>query len=315
MKKARILFDTDIGGDCDDAGALALLHSLCNRGEAELLAVTACYASPYVAGCIDAINTYYKRRVPVGVLHSNDYPEKGVYAGALCEKFPNSFPAGTMVEDTVRVQRRTLAEAEDASVTYVMTGYFSSAAALLESGPDDSSPLDGIELVRKKVVRTVAMGGRFKSLWPMPIFMGNPIDTSPETFQEWNICFDIPAAQKFCDKWPGEIVFSSYEIGSFIITLSEFEQAGYPYNPVAYAYRIHHPDRHGRESWDLTAMLDAVRPNNGYWNYRPYGKVRVDDRGVTDFVQGESGCHTCLLQRKGYDEIRKDIDSLVMEVQ
>lgn len=50
MKKVKILFDTDIGCDCDDAGALALLHRLCDRGEAELLAVTHCYATPWVAG-------------------------------------------------------------------------------------------------------------------------------------------------------------------------------------------------------------------------------------------------------------------------
>ena len=28
----KVIFDTDIGGDCDDAGALALIHSLCNMG-------------------------------------------------------------------------------------------------------------------------------------------------------------------------------------------------------------------------------------------------------------------------------------------
>ena len=36
----KIIFDTDIGGDCDDAGALALIHRLCDKGEVELLAVT-----------------------------------------------------------------------------------------------------------------------------------------------------------------------------------------------------------------------------------------------------------------------------------
>ena len=38
-KPIKIIFDTDIGGDCDDAGALALIHRLCDKGEAELLAV------------------------------------------------------------------------------------------------------------------------------------------------------------------------------------------------------------------------------------------------------------------------------------
>ena len=46
----KIIFDTDIGWDCDDAGALAMLHRLCDKGEAELLAVTHCMANPWLAG-------------------------------------------------------------------------------------------------------------------------------------------------------------------------------------------------------------------------------------------------------------------------
>ena len=34
----RLILDTDMSGDCDDAGALALLHALADRGECELLA-------------------------------------------------------------------------------------------------------------------------------------------------------------------------------------------------------------------------------------------------------------------------------------
>ena len=63
----KIIFDTDLGGDCDDAGTLAMLHRLCDKGEAELLAVTHCYATPWNAGAIDAINRYYGREVPVGI--------------------------------------------------------------------------------------------------------------------------------------------------------------------------------------------------------------------------------------------------------
>src|SRR5690606_29052446 len=35
----RVIFDTDLGPDADDAGALALLHALADRGEAEILGV------------------------------------------------------------------------------------------------------------------------------------------------------------------------------------------------------------------------------------------------------------------------------------
>ena len=263
MERVRILFDTDIGGDCDDAGALALAHVLCNRGEAELLAVTACYASPYVAGCIDAINTYYNRRVPVGVLHRRSFDTEGVYAAALCRRFPGAYPPGIDVEDSVRVIRRTLAE--------------------------------------RKIARTIIMAGRFAATWPAP----------EET--ECNIINDVPSAQKVCDAWPGELVFSSYEIGANIITLSEFEQAAYPENPAAYAYRIHHPHRHGRESWDLTAMLEAIRPDAGYWYKHDPGTISVDDAGITRFRTHADGKHTYLLVRRDYEDVRREIDALIME--
>ena len=48
-KPVKIIYDTDIGGDCDDAGTLSMLHRLCDKNEAELLAVTHCYATPYAA--------------------------------------------------------------------------------------------------------------------------------------------------------------------------------------------------------------------------------------------------------------------------
>ncbi len=34
----HVILDTDIGSDCDDAGALAVLHALADRGEVEILA-------------------------------------------------------------------------------------------------------------------------------------------------------------------------------------------------------------------------------------------------------------------------------------
>ena len=65
MKK--LIFDTDIGGDCDDAGALAIIHSAVNSGEAELLAVTISTRDPWAPACADAINRYYGHTVPIGL--------------------------------------------------------------------------------------------------------------------------------------------------------------------------------------------------------------------------------------------------------
>jgi hypothetical protein len=68
-----VLVDTDIGPDCDDAGALAVLHALADRGGVEILGVMYALSNPYGAPCVDAINTYYGRAdIPVGTLKDDD---------------------------------------------------------------------------------------------------------------------------------------------------------------------------------------------------------------------------------------------------
>jgi hypothetical protein len=70
----KVLFDSDMGSDCDDAGALALLHSYADEGRAEIIGCV--YSSgrvPYGAAIIEAINVYYGRPdIPVGAAHDDD---------------------------------------------------------------------------------------------------------------------------------------------------------------------------------------------------------------------------------------------------
>ena len=311
-KPVKILLDTDIGLDCDDAGAMALLHRLCDLGEAELLAVTHCAASPYAAGCIDAINAYYGRPVPVGINYEAPLDNTGVYAEALCREFPNRFPEDTYgtpqgAPDTLSVLRQTLAAAEDQSVTFVIIGSLTSAARLIRSGPDTCSPLTGKELVAQKIARTVIMGGRFTGTWPMDILLGKH-----KVLSEWNIEQDITAAQTVCNFWPGELIFSSFEIGFWCVSMREYICKAPQEDPVRRAYEVHPSRGFGRESWDHTAILQAVRHDFGYWNLHAYGRIRVDDSGVTTWYPEENGKHTYLLPSADYDSIRKAIDSLVM---
>ena len=314
MEPEKILFDTDIGGDCDDAGALALLHGLCDRGEAELLAVTGCYATPYLAGCVDAINTHYGRQVPVGILHDRFNPRDitegyNGYDRSVAEHFPHRFPDWRAVPDSVRVIRGILAGEKDGGVTLVATGPLTTLARLVTSGPDDLSPLSGKELMQKKLKRTVVMGGRFFGTWPFQY--GQGIHT-PHVAAEWNIYGDIPAAKTVCDEWPGEMVFTSHEIGNWTISLSSIndDKDRKNVNPVAHSYYIHH-GKGGRESWDLTAILYAVRPEAGYWNLHPWGKIDVDDEGITRFRRTETGRHSYLMPRYDVDEIVGIIDGIV----
>lgn len=312
-RPVKIIFDTDMGGDCDDAGTLAMLHRLCDKGEADLLAVTHCDATPYVAGCIDAINTYYGRQVPVGINYENPKDGRGVYAGALCDAFPNRYSAetyGTSVgaPDTLAVLRQTLAEAEDGSVTLVVTGKFHSMARLAASQPDKISPLSGKELISRKIKRTVVMGGRFFTTWPMEIYPDGKASGEPVTW-EWNVKGSGDSAAVACDEWTGELVFASYELGSYLKTMVGYPARAPKGDPVALAYELHNQGR-GRCSWDQTAMLEAVRPGV-YWHYHAYGKISVDQDFVTHWTPCEGGKHTYLLPKEDYEVIRRVMDDLI----
>ena len=308
----KILFDTDIGWDCDDAGALALIHSLCNLEEAELLAATATYADEYVAGCIDAINRFYGRSVPVGICYARrtHFSEQAEgycgYAKSICEQFENDYRSGHSPQDSVKLMRRVLADAEGKSITFIATGPLSCLAQLVASEADEISDLSGRELIAEKIERTVVMGGRFRETWPMPIAESGV----GELLAEYNIKGDLEASKAVCDCWPGELIFSSYEIGNYCITLKDLKYDENHPNPIALAYRLFCQNR-GRESWDPTAALYAIRPDAGYYYLHPFGKISVSDDGVTTWEESTEFRHSYLIPRLNYADIEKTIDSVV----
>ena len=67
-KPVSIIFDTDMDTDCDDVGALAMLHALADAGEVKILATVVSSKYAYSAPCVEVINRYYGRGdLPIGV--------------------------------------------------------------------------------------------------------------------------------------------------------------------------------------------------------------------------------------------------------
>ena len=309
----KIIFDTDIGGDCDDAVALAIALELMKTGECELLAVTSCTESEAPGGCIESILRYYGYgNLPIGCFRKDDgyfAPiSHDVYATKTAMKYENRFRNGEHYENTVKLLRKIIAETSE-PITIVATGAFTSLAKLLESGPDEASDLNGVELVRQKSTKAVCMGGRFTIEWPEPILVGDYVVEA-----EWNIRGDIPGAQITCEKWPGELILSSYEIGLPIITGQELQVNGPENNPVRTCYEIWHEENGGspgRETWDGTTMLHAIRPNGGYWNLHEYGRIHVDDIGRTIWSPEEGGLHTFLTDKIPSTDIENEINAIL----
>jgi len=285
-----LVFDTDIGNDVDDALALGVIHALDSRGECQLLAVTVTKDEPLSAPFIDAVNTFYGRgEVPIGVVRGGMTPEPSKFTGLADVRdegelrYAHDLSSGADAPDAVAVLRRVLAAADDGSVVIVQVGFSTNLARLLASQPDEESELDGVDLVRQKVRLLSAMAGTFGE---------------GERMAEYNVKVDVPAAQSLVKNWPTPIVFSGFEVGMALEYPAESIERDYGYvahHPLEEAYRLYEPPPHNRPAWDLTSVLHAVRPERGYFDLSPPGRVTIDDAGFTTFAPEAHGPHRYLI--------------------
>ncbi len=314
-RPVRMILDTDMGNDIDDALALAMIHGLANRGEVDLLAVNVSGTNPWGAVYVDLVNHFYGRPdIPVGVMRnpganptgastgtelfagavessmgaiaeSGDVSpsEYGDYARVVAQRkvrgeyvYPRRLRSGEDAPEAVEVLRRTLAGQPDGSIVLVSVGFLTNLAHLLESGPDEFSPLGGRELARRKIRLYVMMAGDFSS----------------RMRPEFNITGDIEASRAVLKRWPTPLVASGFEIGLDIRFPAECIENDFAYvenHPIAEGYRTYQAMPHNRPAWDLTAVLYAARPDRDYFGHSPKGTIELEANGATRFAEKKSG--------------------------
>ena len=281
----KVIFDTDMGNDVDDALALGMLHSLQSRGDCELLAVTLTKNHPLAGRFCDAVNTFYGRgEIPIGVRRTGEREDSKFLPLAVVKdgdklRYPHKLDPDS-APDAVKLLRQILAKQPDRSVVLIQVGFFSNLADLLDTPADEHSPLGGLELIKQKVSLLSIMAGSFQTI------------QSNNHYLEYNVVKDIPAAQKLAERWPTSIVWSGFEIGIALPYPAASIQRDYgyvPHHPLAEAYHLYMPPPHERPTWDLTAVLQAVRPDAGYFELSPPGKVVVEKDGFTRFTPAAQG--------------------------
>jgi inosine-uridine nucleoside N-ribohydrolase len=279
-----VIFDTDMGNDVDDALALAMLHALESRGECRLLGVTVTKDNPWAAVYVDLVNTFYGRgQIPVGMVKGSGVtPESSRMIQEPAERrradgtlvYPRRLASGAEAPEAVALLRRLLAAAQDGSVVIVQVGFSTNLARLLDALAD-------LELVKRKVKLLSVMAGNF---------------AQPKA--EFNVQKDTASARKLFDQWPGEIVASGFEIGEamkFPAARIEKDFAWAADHPVVDAYRAYMKMPYDRQTWDLTAVLYAVRPGGGYFGLSAPGRITADDAGRTSFRPEAAGKHRYLV--------------------
>jgi inosine-uridine nucleoside N-ribohydrolase len=153
------------------------------------------------------------------------------------------------------------------------------ANLLVRSTEEDFLESAGTELVARKCKLLVMMAGMF---------------ADPNRQKEYNVFIDLDAAKKVFADWPTPIVASGFEIGQAIkypATSIERDFRYVKYHPLREAYELYQKMPYDRETWDLTAVLYAIRPDRGYFGLSQPGTIRVDEKEITQFTTSETGKH------------------------
>lgn len=311
----RVILDTDLATDIDDAGAVAMLHALADKGEARILAMGISLRNDYSVLALDAINTFFMRPdIPVGTTKAADAyepPDRRVrYVRQLSEEYPRThadWESSADAPGVVAVYREVLAGGPDIDdgnpgVVMVSIGMLTNFRDLLQSEADEYSSLSGRELVERKVRLWVCMGGRFPS------------------GSEYNVRQHAAASQYALENWPTPVVFSGFEIGHNIRTGPAMVPLPSGPGPdghiIRRAYELH-GSLGGRFSWDQSAVLYAVRgiddgSAQNHWELSPPGRIRVDGDGSNTWIEDEEGLQRYKMENRSPEVIAEEIGYLMI---
>ncbi|WP_217447622.1 nucleoside hydrolase [Maribellus comscasis] len=313
IEKVSVIFDTDMGPDYDDVGALAALNALADNGEVEILACGSSNQYEKSVPLIDIINTYYGRpNIPIGSVKGRagafgPWHKGRKWTEELPLHYQHTIYTTSEAPDAVSVYRKVLSNQPDSSVTIVTVGFLTNLNNLLKSAPDQISPLTGMELVQKKVKQLVSMAGDFK-----------------EGKDACNILLDVQSGKYVFENWPTKIIISGGEIGRSIRTGDRLVKTKTKNNPVKDAYEIAFIEdrldtvsnykyrKGGRSSYDQTAVLVAVRGVRNYFDMES-GTMVVKDRAVIDWIPDENGNHYRLIDKMPKRDLAVIIEDLMIQ--
>jgi purine nucleosidase len=289
-KSVQIIFDTDMDMDCDDTGALAVLHALMDQGEANILGIICDIPVEATAKVAVAINHYYNRaNIPVGLVYDEEYDygkkykmyrlakknlskTNGYYPLEVANQYYPSKFKHLKFKDNITLYRELLSKSEDNSVVIIAVGLLTALDNLITSKPDDISSLSGVELIKKKVKKLVTMGmGRF-----------------PSCVAEFNWLMDWEASKRVINNWPTELVVSTY--GNQFLTGKTLSNKTPEINPVRKCYEIYlRGSNRGNYSWDLIAALYGVRGVDPYFEeFKGYRIILEKEFGRNHWIEDKS---------------------------
>lgn len=290
LPSRSVILETDLCGDVDDVGAIAILCADLKKYGNRLLGISVNVNGPKEAASTDSILSFCgMQSVPFCVWDGELLPEgnNGTYLDYLSSRLPKERYDSLKSTDPVTFYRSVLSGAEDSSVTLISIGFFCNMYKAFSAMPD---------LFAKKIDTAIAMAGAFDK----------------PGYKEYNIVRMPVYARKFIEEYPGRIVFLASEIGDRVLTDLNSRSAS-ENNTVVEAYRIYTKGSLKRPSWDLLTVDFAFEGENEFYRLSEPGTVTVDNDSICSFTPSPDGKHARVLLNRSIDETGRYITDKLLE--
>lgn len=271
MKK--IILDTDLGGDCDDAAAIALLNKFHNAGLVNVECMLYSNSLKKGARLTDAINEYYGNSFEIGILKQNELHV--TYGVPFAERVLDCLGKNDEKDyaDANELLYKKLKNALNGSVTVICIGQLRNIANFLKC---DFGEVSGQALFNEKVEKLVIMGGNFAQTEEYFSFCGAKMPG------EYNFITDLSSVFTVIERAKVPTYYSDFTVGLDVLTLGALSERCDRKNPVSLCYKLF--QNGPRYSWDPLTTLFGVFGENDYFSTKR-GLVFVDKNGWSTFEE------------------------------
>ena len=291
----NVIIDTDLGNCTDDALAMQILFKYQADKRCNVLGVMQDWKVEKAKALTDCFLHYYKAdNVPLGLVEGEaPFDEMIPYFHLVDSTYADGTPwlpaTGIPLNQRLaawKLYRKLLSQASDNSVYIICIGAFTNLGQLLQSQPDEYSPLTGAELVAKKVKQLDVTGGCFTKVKLK--FEDKYLET------EYNIAIDVPLAKAVLEQWPTPLHVMPLEEGMKYESNHDEVLADYAWNPTSPMYRIYsnYDERGvgdvGQYWWDALTVMHTIEPEK-FFSCSKQGILKISDKGITTFEQNDKG--------------------------
>ena len=272
----KMILDSDFGSSTDDLFALMMIHNFIDDGLVDLKGVVVDREGEKNAQLVDVFNNYYGHPdIPIALERNGvKNPRCFIpYSGIVDLEDANGNPLfkrsvdASKLPDGYKLYRELLSKADDKSIVVVAIGFATTLAELFESGADEYSSLNGVDLFDQKVKAVYIQSGRFES---------------GDSLSGYNMRAASRQSAVFYDKLPKsvDLIMSPSNIGDMMNYLPQdvlVDLSYTDYNPIKSVYTNYTCDT-GQRMWDTNCLVNAVEGDSEY-HMSPRGWVRFVDRG------------------------------------